>query len=421
MTTTTTSGVSPLPDPARPPAPPGADPFTATGPGERQRAYAQLAAVAPVRRIVLPGGELAWLVTSYDAVRTALADPRLVKGGPPPTGAGMPVDASLAMNSDLLHLDPPDHTRLRRLVSTAFTRRRVEGLAPRIGEIADGLLDSALADGAGGPGGVVDLVDAYAFPLPMTVIGELLGVPGGDVGEFRSWSGTIVSGAVVAPEEWIAAATALLGYVRELLALKRRAPADDLLSALVAVRDGEDRLSEHELTSMVFLLLLAGHETTVNLIANAVLTLLEHPAELAVVRADPSRTAAVVEEVLRFEGPLQVATPRIAAKDLELGGVVVRAGELVVPGLLAAGRDPARFDDPGSFDPGRAREPQHLTFGHGVHHCLGAPLARLEARIALDRLLVRCPTLRLATPAEELTWRPSFLMHGLARLPVVVR
>jgi cytochrome P450 len=390
-------------------------PFTATGFDERRAVYRDLAADGPVHRVHLPDGEPAWLVTGYEEVRQALADPRLVKGGPPPVVPGQPLPADVhhAMMSDLLHLDPPDHTRLRRLVSSVFTRRRVEGLAPRVEAIADDLLDTVLA----APSAETDLIPAYAFPLPMTVLCELLGVPTGDMPAFRGWSTTLVTGSLGPVDEWVDAATSLVGYVRDLVDRKRRTTDQDLLGALVAARDGSDRLSEDELTSMVFLLLIAGQETTVNLIANGVLTLLVHPAELAAVRADPTTLPAVVEEVLRHEGPVQVATPRFAVAPVELGGTLIAPGDVVVPSVLAAGRDPSR---PGVdvFDPHRSPALPHTAFGHGVHHCLGAPLARLEGRIALDRLLTRCPDLHLATAPDQLVLRPSLLMHGPVSLPV---
>ncbi|MGH3916629.1 MAG: cytochrome P450 family protein [Pseudonocardiaceae bacterium] len=396
---------------------PSTDPFTATAPGDRHRAYGLLAAAGPVHRIILPSGAPVWLIVGHDEVRAALVDPRLVKTGPRrrnPGGGGLPPDIDAAMNSDLLHLDPPDHTRLRRLVSAAFTRHRVEQLAPRVQQLADELLDG-LDEGA-----EVDLIEAFAYPLPITVICELLGVPADGRAEFRDWSTTIVAGSLSTPGAWIAAATAMIGYVRELLAVKRREPADDLLSALIAVRDGTDRLSEDELTSMVFLLLIAGHETTVNLIGNGMHALLTHPGQLALLRAEPERLGAAVEELLRFDGPLQLATFRWTTEPVEIGGTVIPAGEMVSPGLLAANRDPSRITDPKVLDVTRAQHP-HLTFGHGIHHCLGAPLARLEGRIALGSLLARFPHLRLAVPPGDLTWRPGVLMHGLTTLPVVLQ
>ncbi|HMA47187.1 MAG TPA: cytochrome P450, partial [Frankiaceae bacterium] len=396
------------------------DPFTATAPGARHAAYAALAAAGPVHRIALPDGTPVWMVTGHDEVRALFTDPRLVKAAPRPAGpadVGLPPDVDAAMNTDLLHLDPPDHTRLRRLVSAAFTRRRVEELAPRVQQVTDELLDGL--GGADGTADQVDLIGAFAYPLPITVICELLGVPADGREPFRDWSTTIVTGSLAAPEAWAAAATAMIGYVRELLAAKRARPTDDLLSALVAIRDGADRLSEDELTSMVFLLLVAGHETTVNLIGNGVHALLTHPDQLALLRAEPERLPAAVEELLRFDGPLQMATFRWTTAPVEIGGTVIPAGEMVIPGLLAANRDPARITDPDVLDLTRA-DSAHLAFGLGVHHCLGAPLARLEGRIALGSLLGRFPRLRLAVPSDELVWRPGVLMHGLATLPVVL-
>jgi cytochrome P450 len=358
----------------------------------------------------------AWLVTGYDAVRTALTDPRLVKrSGPTPLSGLLPPDVHAAMNTDLLHSDPPDHTRLRRLVSGAFTRRRVDALAPRIQQIADGLLDELTATLA--EHGEADLIAAFAYPLPIAVIEEMLGVPTHDRAGFRRWSTTVASGAAVDPQLWVEAATGLVAFVRDLVAAKRGHPADDLMSALVAARDGADRLTEDELTSMVFLLLVAGHETTVNLIGNGMYTLFTHPGRRALLQAEPERLSATIEELLRFDGPVQVATFRWTSAPVRIGDTEIPAGEIVVPGLLAANRDPARIAEPALFDPARDATAPHLAFGHGVHHCLGASLARLEGRIALGSLLARLPDLRLAVPVADLRWRPSVLMHGLAALP----
>ena len=399
--------------------------FGPSPPGARHAAYAALAATGPVHRIALPDGTPAWLVTGHDAVRSVLTDPRLVKNPSWTPGGGLlPPEIHAAMNSDLLHRDPPDHTRLRRLVSGAFTRRRVDALAPRVQQIADRLLDDLTAELA--EHGTADLIGAYAYPLPIMVIGELLGVAARDQAGFRDWSRVLVGGSAIGRKEWVAAATALVGFVRELVAAKRAHPADDLLSALVAARDGADRLTEDELTSMVFLLLVAGHETTVNLIGNGVHTLLAHPDRLALLRAEPERLPATIEELLRFEGPVQVATFRWTTEPVRIGDTVVPAGALVVPGLLAANRDPARIADPDTFDPTRGSDVgcgmgvAHLAFGHGAHHCLGASLARLEGRIALGSLLARVPDLRLAVPFADLRLRAAVLMHGLAVLPVTV-
>ncbi|MEU1689471.1 cytochrome P450 [Micromonospora sp. NPDC005707] len=374
-----------------------------------------LGRTAPVRQIALPHGALAWLITNGDEVRHALAHPHLIKDGPLEGGfPGLPPELALAMSSDVLHSNPPDHGRLRKLVSAAFTRRRTEALAPRIQELTDDLLD-AFADRD-----QVDLVPALTFPLPFKVIAELLGVPAEDSEIFQGWANTITQGTLARPEEFIGAATRLVEYARTLIELKRREPADDLLSGLVGVSDGGDRLSEDELTSMVFLMLIAGHATTTNLIGNGVHDLLTHPETLAAVRADPERLPTAIEEFLRYEAPLRMATPRRAAEDVSIGGATIPRGDMVFISLVAANHDPALFAEPERFDIGREKN-AHLSFGHGLHHCMGAPLARLEARIAIGTLLARFPKLRLAVPPEQLTRQTSILMNGWESLPVALR
>ncbi|MCA1671474.1 MAG: cytochrome P450 [Actinobacteria bacterium] len=388
--------------------------FAVIGGPQRHAAYAELAASGPVHRVTLPHAAEAWLITGYDEVRQALHDPRLVKGATQRalSRGKLSPEVFAAMGQHMLNHDPPDHTRLRRLVTAAFTRRRVEELAPRIQQLTDQLLD-ALADAE-----QVDLIAGFAYPLPITVICELLGIPEQRRTEFRVWSCTIVAGAMTDPEEFVVASTAMASYLRELITAKRTDPADDLLSALVAVRDGADNLSENELTSMGFLLLLAGHETTVNLIGNGVHALLTHPEQLALLRTQPDRLPAAVEELLRFDGPVQVASLRQTSEPVEIGGVTIPADHIVLVGLLAANRDPARISDPDVLDVSR-EDNQHLAFGYGIHHCLGAPLARLEGTIALGTLLARFPRLRLAVPPEQLTWQPGMFLHGLAALPVL--
>jgi cytochrome P450 len=376
--------------------------------------HARLRAQRPVTPVVMPGGPGAWLITGYAEARAALADPRLSKHMPgwhPEPGSTF-----AALDLHMLNSDPPDHARLRKLVTKAFTARRVERLRPRITAIAAGLLDDMQAGGRPGVQPEVDLLASFAFPLPITVICELLGVPAGDRDDFRTWSATIVANTA-APEVFQAHATAMVRYFKALLAAKRREPADDLLSALIAARDDEDSLSENELVSMAFLLLVAGHETTVNLIASGVLALLLNPAELARLRADPALTGSAVEELLRYVNPVSNATFRCAAEPVEIGGVRIRRGDPVLVALSGADRDPARFGDPDRLDLGRDSS-GHLAFGHGIHYCLGAPLARLEAEIAVSRLLARFGSISLAVPADSLRWRPSTLIHGLESLPV---
>ncbi|MEJ3652850.1 cytochrome P450 [Actinomycetes bacterium KLBMP 9759] len=389
-------------------------PFTETSGTLRHAGFAELAAAGPVQKVTLFTGVPAWVVTGYAEARELLAHPDVVKAiTAGPFHEQMPPEIGAAMEQHLLSANPPDHTRLRKLVSAAFTVRRTEKLAPRIAEIARELLD-AMADQAPGP---VDLVGAYGYPLPMTVITELLGVPVQDRASFRKWSSIIINASVQTPETFIDAATSIVGLVRELIAQKRAEPADDLLSDLIAVRDGGDRLSEDELSSMVFLLLVAGHETTVNLICSGVSALLDNPEQLALLRAEPSRLPAAVEELLRFDGPLQAPVPSIARARIEIAGVTIEPGDVVLPALLAANRDPRRFDRPSDLDITRSPA-AHLAFGHGIHHCLGAPLARLEGRIAIGALLERFPGLRPADPGTEPIRYPALLMNGLSALPV---
>ncbi|MBW4721880.1 cytochrome P450 family protein [Saccharothrix obliqua] len=387
--------------------------FLFAGASQRHAGNARLHARGPVHQVTLPSGGEAWLVTGYEAARRALADPRL-RGR---TGAvgdrrRLSAETDLGMNTHMLNLEPPDHTRLRRLVSAPFTHHRTAALRGDVQRITDRLLDD-LADRD-----EVDLVEEFALPLPIRVLTRLLGVPAEDTDAFHRWTALLTASGVPLAE-LDETALRMLAYVRELLAEKRRAPGDDLLSELCALRDGQDRLEEHELTSMVFLLLIAGHETTVNLIGNGLLAVLSDPELAARAREGEDAVATVVEEVLRHESPVQAAM-RISTEEVDLAGVTIPAGAVVIVSLLAANRDPARFTGADRFDPARP-DNQHLAFGHGIHHCLGAPLARLEGRIALHSLLTRFPRLRLARPQEEPVWRRSLIMHGLAGLPARTR
>jgi cytochrome P450 len=318
------------------------------------------------------------------------------------------------IDSNMLNRDGDDHRRLRRLVSKAFTPRMIERLRPRVQEIADDLLDPVVPEGA------MDLVSAFAFPLPITVIAELLGVPPADRDRFRVWSDAMVRPALAAAEleRFGALMTDFVAYLRALFEERRREPGEDLVSALVAVQDGGDTLSEEELSSMVALLIVAGHETTVSLIGNAVLALLTHPERRAAIERDPSLLPRAVEELIRYDGPVERALNRWAAVDVELRGQTIRRGESVIVILGAADRDPERFEEADTLDLASQREARHLGFGRGSHFCLGAPLARLEAEIALGTLLRRLPGLRLAVSQDDLRWRPAPLFRSLIALPV---
>jgi cytochrome P450 len=265
----------------------------------------------------------------------------------------------------------------------------------------------------------MDLVDEFAFPLPITVIAELLGIPVADRDRFRLWSNAIMTPAL-SPAE-IARAGELMGafvaYLRDLFVRRRGTPGDDLISSLIQVEEGGDRLSEQELSSMVALLIIAGHETTVSLIGNSVLVLLQHPEQRSRLERDPTMIRTAIEELLRYDGPVERALNRWAAEDVELGGKTIHRGEEIIVILGSADRDPARFPDPDLLDFAR-RDNKHVAFGRGSHYCLGAPLARLEAEIALTTLFGRLPALRLAAPVDDLSWRPVPLFRSLVSLPV---
>ncbi|GHB57434.1 cytochrome P450 [Streptomyces viridiviolaceus] len=374
--------------------------------------YARLRAQGPVHRIRMPEGNAeAWLVVGYEAGRAALTDPTLSKdwGKASPS---FPLGA-VSSGPHMLRADPPDHTRLRKLVAREFTTRRVEELAPSIQKTTDTLLDRMLS----APDGRADLVEALSFPLPISVICELLGVPDLDRASFRTWSNDALG--ATDPEARMTAAASMARYLEELLASKRQQPGDDLMSALIHGSDGGgDRLSADELRGMAWLLLVAGHETTVNLISNGVLALLTHPEQLAALRADLTLIDSAVEEMLRYDGPVETPTYRFTTEPLTIGDTVVPGGgELVLVALADADRDPARFPSPDRFDITRDTR-GHVAFGHGIHYCLGAPLARLEARIAIRTLLERCENLALDIHPAAITWRPGLMIRGPQSLPV---
>ncbi|WP_425827971.1 cytochrome P450 family protein [Streptomyces fractus] len=367
--------------------------------------YDRLRADGPVHHVRTPGPgptEDLYLIVGHEAARAAFTDPRLVKS--PPWG----IENDM-MGLHLLFADPPEHGRLRSLVTREFTPRRVAALAPRIQKLTDELLDDMV------PHGSADLIGALAFPLPFAVICELLGVPDIDRERFRRMSTQVV--APTSEEEAYESHVELVGFLDELIADKgRAAPADDLLSALIrtTAEDG-DRLSPSELRAMAFLLLVAGHETTVNLIGNGVRALLRHPDQLEALRADMTLLDGAVEEMLRYDGPVETATHRFAAEPVDIDGTVIPAGAPVLIGIATASHDPHRFAEPDRFDIRRDAR-GHMAFGHGIHFCLGAPLARLEGRIAVRSLLERCPDLTLTETPD--TWLPGMLIRGTRSLPV---
>ena len=384
--------------------------------------YALMRAESPVHlQPGLDGETPIWFVTRYDDVLALLTDnerfvvdPKLAltpeelaafeDAGPTP-------DERVSEN--LLAKDGEDHRRLRRLVTKAFTPRIVEQLRPRIQEIADDLVDRVAERGS------MELVDDFAFPLPITVIAELLGIPVEDRQRFREWSSNVVTPALTPELQEIAARRGdeFVAYLDDLFANRRAEPTDDLVTALVQAEDGGDTLSKNELYGMVVLLIVAGHETTVSLITNAVHTLLTHPEQLDALRTDPALMRGAVEELLRYDSPVERTITRWAAADVELGGQSIRRGELVIAVVGSANRDAEQFPEADTLDLHRDSG-KHVGFGRGPHYCLGAPLARLETEIALETLLRRLPNLRLAIAEEDLYWRPIPIFRSLAELPV---
>ncbi|MFI5866778.1 cytochrome P450 [Streptomyces sp. NPDC051546] len=360
-------------------------------------------------RVQMPYGEAAWLVTRYADARLVLGDPRFSRA----MGAERdePRQSEGRTDAGILGMDPPDHTRLRSLVAKAFTVRQVEKLRPQVRALATGLLDELEA--AGPP---ADLVDRYALPVPVAVICRLLGVPVEDRPRFRVWSDAALSTSSLTAEQFHANREELRAYMAGLIDLHRRSPQDDLMTALINAREADgDRLSELELVDLCVAVLVAGHETTASQIPNFVLTLLDHPEQLALLRKDPALITNAVEELLRFV-PLGsgASQARYATEDIEVGGTLVSAGDPVVVATGAANRDALRFTAPGVLDIERPAG-RHLGFGHGAHHCLGAPLARMELQEALGALLHRFPGLRLA---GDVTWKTEMLVRGPRVMPV---
>ncbi|MGW7369407.1 cytochrome P450 family protein [Streptomyces sp. NPDC054841] len=384
--------------------------------------YARLRDTAPVCPMKPPHGNDTYLITRYEDARAALSDPRLSKDMYGAMDAYRRIfgDSSVALDDNMLNSDPPKHTRLRKLVNSEFTPRRVEALRPQIQDIVDRLLDSCPTREP------FDLLPAFAFPLPITVICELLGVPPQERSHMHQLS-TTVAQTGFSEESKRAQQEAeedLHAYFTDLIARKRSRPGDDLLSALTAAQDTDGGLTQNELVSTAFLLMFAGHKTTAYLIGNAVYHFLANPAQLRAVQENPELVGPAVEELIRYDGSVESSTFRYATEDVEFSGTRIPKGALVQIALSSANRDPLKFDSPDEFDvmrPGNAQN-AHLGFGHGSHYCLGAPLARLEMQLALTSLFSRFPSMALADPEREANWMavPFPAFRGLAELPVVL-
>jgi cytochrome P450 len=385
--------------------------------------FAAVRADGPVHQVTLPDGHRAWLVVRHAEAKTALGHAGLSKD----MHAALARDGAVvaeglpgpAFARHMLSVDPPDHTRLRRLASAAFSRPRIAALRPRVQAIADRLLDDLQARGEG----VVDLVAGFAFPLPFTVISDLLGVPGPDRGRLGSWFTALLAPSS-APEpapEAVAASADIVRYLTGLLARKRAVPGQDLVTDLVRAADQDGALTEQEMLSTIFQLVVAGHDTTTSLIGNGTAALLTHPDQRDALIADPALVPHAIEEILRWDAPVPHSTFRYTTRDVALGGTVIPAFAQVIISLAAAGRDPARYGHPEALDITRP-DTSHLAFGHGIHHCLGARLARLEAAIAFTSLHGRFPAMRLAVPPTALHWGhgDGLVLRGLTELPVIL-
>jgi cytochrome P450 len=379
--------------------------------------YARLRSEGPIHRVTIPDGQRPWWIMRYEDVSAFLKDERFVKEErnalTPEQLAKMPPvpEVIKRLSRDMLDADPPDHQRLRALVSKAFTRRSAERLRGRIQEIAEALLEAVEDKGE------MDLIADYAYPLPFTIITELLGVPEEDRGMFREWSDLSVPGKATPEYVYVPFMRVFHDSLREMFEEKRKNPKDDLISALARAWEAGEEPSEDEALSTVLLLFEGGHRTTVNLIGNGMLALLRHPDQLRKLQNDPSLIEPAVEEMLRYDSPLETSTGRLAREDVAIGGTVIPKGDGVTGVIAAANRDPERFPNPDTLDITR-QDNKHLAFGRGIHYCLGAPLARMEGQVAINTLLRRMPDLRLMGPPESLTWRRDPPMRGLEELPV---
>lgn len=394
---------------------PQADVIGLVATSDPHQELARIRRESPVCRSVLSGGTPVWMVTRYEDAMQVLADPRLSIDGERTAKLKVfrfPPEMERRLNRHLLAADPPAHSRLRRLLAAAFTPRRIGRLRPRIQQLVDGMLDSIA-----GMDGTVDLSAELAFPLPIAVFGELFGVPEQDRAQVGRWTDQLIRGGTL--DRVYPAVQELETYILSLIERRSSTPADDLISALLAAHDGTDKLTTDELCSMVFLLLMAGFETTANLIANGLYTLLTRPKQLVQLRADPAMLPAAIEEFLRLETPVAATMPRATTEPITVGGVTIPADQLVLVSLLTANRDDTRFDRPDECDFAR-QDNRHLSFGHGIHFCIGAALARLQAEVAISSVLARFPDVRLAVPAEQLLWRPGGVTRSLSELPVVL-
>ncbi|MGG3507088.1 cytochrome P450 [Paenibacillus lautus] len=370
--------------------------------------YEKLRQSDPILNLQFPDGRFGWLISNYEEAVEALKDVRFSKD----VAKAMGQEQTSVFSTNMLFSDPPDHKRLRGLVQKGFTPQRIADMRDHIQEIADNLLDAVSTKET------INLIDEYAFKLPIIVISEILGVPTEDQDKFRIWSNSIIGASNQEMNEQVVQhMNEFIAYLKDWFAKVREQPGDDMISQLVIAENQGDRLSEQELYGVVTLMIIAGHETTVNLIGNGVLALLEHPEQRKLLQEQPELIHGAIEEMLRYNGPVEFSTSRFAAEDMDFHGVHMKKGDLVVIALNSANRDASQFEDPDIFDITREKS-QHLAFGKGIHLCLGAPLARLEGEIAINTLLHRYPNFELQRDIDELEWRPGMIVRGVKEIPI---
>lgn len=396
-------------------------PFGSAWAREPWAAYAQLRAEGGITRIHVRPGLEPWLVTDHSLVRTVLSDPRFSTDPASTTQevrdaimAGEPEEKVALLGRNLLAVDPPDHTRMRRLVSGALSARRMSELESSVVGIADRLLDRLSERDT------IDLLADYAVPLAVAVDCSLLGLPADVHDQFIAWGQAMIRAELRDAEDFDRVSQEMESYFVPYILSRRSAPGDDLVSYLATARN-EDHLDDYELISLVYQLFFAGHESSAYFLASSVLVLLQHPGELERIRTDPDALGAAVEELLRLEGPVKVPTWRFPTEPLSLGGTDLSPGEPVLALISAANRDESVYPDPDAFRPDRNNQTHHFAFGHGIHHCLGAALGRMQARVGIGRLVAHYPRLELATPVDTLPWRVNLMTRGVSELPVRLR
>lgn len=373
-------------------------------------AYARLRETEPVYKMLFPDGQQGWLITRYDDAVEVLKDPRLIKDFSKINGGSMEQQSVFMHN--MLFSDPPDHKRLRGLAQKAFTPQMIAGMRGRIQEITNELLEEAAGKTK------MNLIDDFAFPLPIIVICEILGVPSVDRDKFRVWSNSMIEGSNGEhAAEMFQHMNEFIQYISQWFEKVRQNPGNDLISKLIMAENDGDQLTERELYGVVTLLIIAGHETTVNLIGNSILALLENPEQLNLLKNKPELIHNAIEESLRFNGPVEFSTSRWANEDMDFRGKSICRGDLIVIALNSANNDPNQFKDPDIFDITREKNP-HLAFGKGIHLCLGTPLARLEGEIAINSLVKRFPHIELAVSKDLLEWRPGMIVRGVKEIPL---